>query len=216
MTTNAFVLLGLLVLGVLAIGPAGCSDDPTSSGSVGPTPGGIGLIGQAGSNALRNGPCDIDVRQCVAPYLPGLLPCLGITTPVDGVVPESTCSADSMTGANSCNLDFVHCSGRSVIEDPNDLQIIDGGVVIPDSGVVIPASLVTALGFAISDGRLVMPATPTPTPVAVCAAGASQTCCPYAGGCGCRGVQDCNENGQWGACDGASPRGSACVLEVLE
>jgi len=44
----------------------------------------------------------------------------------------------------------------------------------------------------------------------VCAPNDDQACCPYAGGCSCYGDRICKANGQWGACVGASPKGTPC------
>ncbi len=47
-------------------------------------------------------------------------------------------------------------------------------------------------------------------PQLICTPGDVRTCCPFPQGCGCRGLQECQANGQFGTCEGATPRGVQC------
>jgi hypothetical protein len=45
---------------------------------------------------------------------------------------------------------------------------------------------------------------------AVCTPGQFRLCCSFPQGCGCRGDQTCDASGNWGPCEGSTPRGSQC------
>ena len=176
MTTKIFYLRRLVVICMLGIG-SGCSDNPYSLP--------LGTTDAHGRRSERRASGQLFAAVHDTPAV-----CTNITigmfnTCMAAMNPNSNCSGPASSFLISCLSSYAACvraTGKSLPPGtfPSDWQVSDGGVVIPDSGLVIPESLVTAAGFATSDGEVVIAPIPipTPTPGAVCAAGASERAAP--------------------------------------